>query len=247
MLKFEDLESQVNPELQDKLHRAQDEVNEKKDQVRGLKELITKAESALEADRKAAADADDKVKRAHIGHGGDADAIEASMKSARDAKGQAVAKVQQGQDRIDDLKQGYGYAVSELKELEKARNKARLHVLRHLMMATKFAQRPGEKSRLSEIESIPVADMILTYMLHHECGPGGINIFAGEVTHPSRLFGFIAQYFAVPTEEEFNRIRGMYDYLVWGDYDTPLEGGRGKMPPNTSSPLNWDNINHGVS
>lgn len=46
-VKFADIENQVNPELQDKLHRAQDEVNEKKAQVEGLEELVRKAVSAL--------------------------------------------------------------------------------------------------------------------------------------------------------------------------------------------------------
>lgn len=240
MLKFDNIESHVDLDLQDKLHRAQDAVNEKKAQVESLEELVRKAKSTLETDSESLVKAEETMRTAHQGNGGNGEAIEAAMKSAREAKSIIVAKVQQGEERIDDLEKGLSYATQELKELEKARDKARLHVLRSLMLSTKFPHQVGEKTPLTEVGRITMQDMVLAFLIAWETGPGGANPFAGEHGSPARLFQFAAQYFKVPTPEEFSIIRDRFDFLIWGDYEPPERGVKGPVPTTSHTPINWE-------
>lgn len=240
MLKFENIESQVDHDLQAKLHRAQDTVNEKKAEVDGLEELVRKAKSALDADRANLVQAEEAIRTAHKGSGANADAISAAMKAARETKGNITAKVQQGEERIADLSQGLSYANQELQEHERVRDRARLHVLRSLMMATKFPQRVSDKQQLTEVETVSMRDMVLAFLIAWETGPGGANPFAGEHGSPMRLFQFAAQFFKVPSQEEFEFIRHQFDFLVWGDYEPPERGVKGPLPRGTGSPINWE-------
>lgn len=246
-LKFEDMDQHINADLQEKLHRAQDEVNDKEAQIEGLKGLVSKAKSALDVDRKALDEATGLSRTAHQGHGGDAKALEAATTKARKVKGAATAKVQEGQERIDDLEQGLDYATRELVELQRARDLCRHQVMRGLMLATKFPQRPGEKARLLAHPPISVEDMVMAFILHMEMGPGGANPFAGEFGHPNRMFAFIAQYFAIPNADDFAAMRSRFEAKVWGGYEVPTKGGRGPIPKGSfTPPYNWELMGSGL-
>lgn len=245
-MKFSDIEGNVNPELQSALHRAQDAVAERQDQVKGLGDLIAKTQAALDSDQAALSEAQTKSKSVGLGLGGDPEKIEKAMKASRTTISQLTAKVQQGQERLDDLKQGLGYANQELAELLTTRDKMRHRVLRGLSLAISVPQKFGEKQRLTEAESIPIMDMVLAYMVALEAGPGG-NPFGGEVDHPARLFAFAARYFAVPKEEEFAEIRAKLDAMVWGDYPVPSKGGRGTVQRVPHKATGLPEVNWGAS
>ena len=245
--KFADFDAHIDEALQEKLHRAQDQVADKQAQIGSLNEAITKAKSALEVDREKLSDAEVAAKSAYQGHGADTKKLEAATKAARTDKNTALSKVQQGQETVDDLEQGLSYAMVELGELEKARDKCRFRILRALMLATKFPQPHGEKARLLGQDPISVEDMVMAFILHMEMGPGGVNPFAGEVVSPQRFFAFIAQYFGVPSLDDFAAIRSRFDAKIWGDYEMPAKGGRGRKASNSHTPqLNWELMGTGI-
>lgn len=245
--KFDDMYGQVDFDLQGELHRAQDEVNEKQEQLSTLRNLIKNAESALVSDGESLEAATEQSRNAFKGHGGDGKALEAATTAARKAKNIAEAKVQEGRERIDDLKQGLDHATRELVELQKVRDKCRQRVMRKLMLATKFPQRPGDKAQLLAHPPISVEDMVMAFILHMELGPGGTNPFAGEFGHPQRLFTFISQYFAVPNADDFAVMRQRFEEKIWGDYEVPAKGGRGPIPNNTNTQkFNWEMMGSGL-
>lgn len=247
MIRFEDIESKINPDLQNKLHRAQDALAEKQEQAATLSERIKSLDSALETDRQGLADAEQALAKAHQGHNGNGDAMQSAMAAARKQKDESTAKVQKGEESINDLGQGLEYTKREIAELTKVRDKCRLHVIRGLKLAAEPPERPGDKARLLELDTIPVADMVSAFFLVQEFAGGGSNPFAGDVLCPQRFFAFAAKYFGVPNIDDLAVMRTRFDALIWGDYDVPLKGGRGRVGPDAHSPVDWELAGSGVS
>jgi len=235
MLRFEDIERHINPELQAKLHRAQDAVAERQDQLASLQEVVSKAESALETDRVRLVEAERDLQAAYRGHCGDTEALEAALSKARKAKSDVAAKVQNGQERIDDLSQGLAHVKGELGELIKLRDRARQTVVRSINLASKPPVSMADKHRLFEVESISVADMLAAYLVQSDdLTP---NALRGQGADPARLFVFIAKYFANISDEEAQIMRNRFEAMIWGDYIVPDRAARGSNIRHHRNPV----------
>jgi peptidoglycan hydrolase CwlO-like protein len=92
-MNVKDIDNLIDPNLQARLHRAQDAVTEKREQISGLQEVIGRARSALETDRATLPKAEEKLRLAASGHQGNADAIEAATSAARKTKSEIVARI----------------------------------------------------------------------------------------------------------------------------------------------------------
>lgn len=240
MYSFEDIERHINPDLQGKLHRAQDAVAEKRNQISTLRDLIERAGSALNADRASLIVATETVSSAHKAVGVDPETMELKISEARKVKADLTAKVQEGEERIDDLSQGMGYAERELEELVKARDKARLHVLRGLKLAVDIPKSARDKVKIFDIHKLTMEDLLHLFFLHHEVAAGVVQPFQGMGGKPSHFFAFIAKFFADVSIEEAKMMRDRYNAMIWGDYDVPTAKARGAKVEPLGPYLNWN-------
>lgn len=226
MLKFSNISQHINPVLQGKLHAAQDAFAARKADWDGLKGRIEDVKSALETDRGRLADAEVALKDASRGHGSDLDAMEGAIDAARTARDDLRAKVQQGEERLKDLSQGLEYVAVELDELRRARDLAKMHVVRGIVIAIKPPQHISEKARLLDIDDLAlnIEEAFFAWFSHFDL-QSRANPFNGN-TSPQALFAFIAQYIAAPNDADMANLRARYNQMIWGDYLVPEDGGQ---------------------